>query len=56
MKRRGILLASTGIGLFAVSVGSVAQTPNRLRRIGLLAAGSPHPKIPAPVEAWREAL
>ena len=56
MNRRRILLASTGVGLFAVAVGSVAQTPNRLRRIGLLAAGSPHPKIPAPVEALREAL
>lgn len=55
MRRRG-LLVSAGIGLVAASFGVVAQTPNRVHRIGVLAAGSPRPKIPAPVEALREAL
>jgi len=53
--RRPLIKAAAG-SLLAVHLACLAQAPARMHRIGLLANASPQPRMPAPVEALRDAL
>ena len=56
MTKRRALLAVLGVALVGWPFAGRAQRSTRIATIGVLAAGSPIPRVPVPIEALREAL